>query len=122
MYIYCYLTESKRKGLVSGNRGVYDLFFSGVHEDQCAQQGVAIMVRKSLRRIVVNWEAISQRISKMNLNSYGHKITVLGVYGMTYDAISHPIVAVRDVFFEDVNEGRGNHKSGSWPRTRNCYV
>ena len=94
------MTETKKKGHGSENYGDYDLFYSGVPKDQRARQGVAIMMRKSLRRFVVNWEAVNQRIIKMNLNLYGHKITLFGVYGVNDDAT----VAVKDQFFEDLNE------------------
>ena len=94
------LTETKKKGHGSENYGDYDLFYSGVAKDQRAQQGVAILLRRSLRKFVGTWEAVNQRIIKMNLNLYGHKITLLGVYGVNDDAT----VACKDQFFEDLND------------------
>lgn len=94
------ITETKKKGSGSENLGCYDMFYSGVSKDQRAQQGVAILVRKELRRCINSWEAIDQRIVKMNLTLHGHKITLLGVYGVNDDAL----VAVKDRFFEQLND------------------
>lgn len=70
-------TVTKRKGHGSEDNGDYDVFYSGVTEEQRTQEGVATMMPKSLRRFVVNRETINKRIIKTNLNTYGHKITLL---------------------------------------------
>nr|XP_018911551.1 PREDICTED: craniofacial development protein 2-like [Bemisia tabaci] len=76
------------------------MFFSGVSKDQRAQQGVAILVRNDLRKCITSWEPINERIVKMNVTVYGHKITLLGVYGINDDAP----VAAKDQFFELLND------------------
>ncbi|XP_072160540.1 uncharacterized protein [Bemisia tabaci] len=73
---------------------------SGVSKDQRAQQGVAILVRNDLRKCITSWEPINERIVKMNVTVYGHKITLLGVYGINDDAP----VAAKDQFFELLND------------------
>ena len=94
------ITETKKKGNGSENLGSYDTFYSGVSKDQRAQQGVAILIRRELRKHINSWEAIDQRIIKMNLTLHGHKITLLGVYGVNDDAT----VLVKDQFFEQLND------------------
>nr|XP_018896775.1 PREDICTED: uncharacterized protein LOC109030332 [Bemisia tabaci] len=76
------------------------MFFSGISKEQRAQQGVAILIRKTLRKYINNWEAVSPRIIKMNLTVYGHRIALLGVYGVNDDAP----VGLKDQFFEQLNE------------------
>ena len=97
------LTETKKKGQGSVSVKEYDLFYSGVEKDQRAQQGVAILIRKSLRKCITTWEAVNPRMIKMNMAVFGHKITILGVYGVNDDST----VAVKDQFFEELNEEIG---------------
>lgn len=94
------LTETKKKGTGSENLGCYDLFYSGVSKDQRAQQGVAILIRKSLRPSITTWEAVDQRIIRMHLTLHGHKVALLGVYGVNDDAP----VNLKDQFFEQLND------------------
>ncbi|XP_072375957.1 pickpocket protein 28-like, partial [Diabrotica undecimpunctata] len=79
------LTETKKKGMGSEKWSHYDLFYSGVTKDQRAQQGVAIIIRKTLRRHITSWEAINQRLIKMNITIKGSRIAILGVYGINED-------------------------------------
>ncbi|XP_072397944.1 uncharacterized protein [Diabrotica undecimpunctata] len=94
------LTETKKKGMGSEKWGYYDLFYSGVTKDQRAQQGVAIVIRKTLRRHITSWEAINQRLIKMNITIKGSRIAILGVYGINEDAL----VNSKDTFFEQLND------------------
>ena len=94
------LTETKKKGTGSESLGCYDLFYSGVSKDQRAQQGVAILIRKSLRPSITTWEAVDQRIIRMHLTLHGHKVALLGVYGVNDDAP----VNLKDQFFEQLND------------------
>ena len=94
------VTETKKKGHGSENLGCYDMFYSGVSKDQRAQQGVAILVRKGLRKSITSWEAVSPRIIKINLTLHSHKVTLIGVYGVNDDAQ----IAVKDQFFEQLND------------------
>lgn len=94
------ITETKRKGQGSENLGKYDLFFSGVSKECRAQQGVSLMVHRRLRKHITSWEAVSERIIKMNLTLRGHRITVMGVYAVNDDTLVH----LKDNFFEQLNE------------------
>lgn len=93
------LTETKKKGQGSENLGKYDHFYSGVGKEKRAQQGISILIRKDLRRFITAWEAINERMIKMNLTLYGQKLTILGVYSINDDAI----VAKKDQFYEQLN-------------------
>lgn len=94
------ITETKKKGNGSENWGYYDHFYSGVPKDQRAQQGISIVIRRTLRKYITSWEAINQRFIKMNLTIKGYRVTILGVYGVNNDAI----VNIKDDFFEQLND------------------
>ena len=94
------ITETKRKGKGSENWGYYDHFYSGVSKDQRAQQGVSILIRRNLRKYVTTWEAISPRLIKLNLTLKGHRMVILGVYGINDDSP----VNVKEEFFEQLND------------------
>lgn len=94
------ITETKKKGNGSENLGYYDLFYSGVKKDQRAQQGVGILIRKSLRRCITSWEPIDQRLIRMNLTIKGHRLTILGAYGINDNAL----VNNKSEFFEKLND------------------
>jgi len=93
------ITETKKKGKGSENLGYYDHFYSGVDKDKRAQQGVSILIQRNLRKFITTWEAISERIIKMNLALHGHKVTVLGIYAINDDAL----VTTKENFFEQLN-------------------
>lgn len=60
------ITETKKKGQGSENLGKYDHYYSGVPKEKGAQQGVSIMIAKTLRNYITSWQPISERIIKMN--------------------------------------------------------
>ncbi|XP_044757727.1 craniofacial development protein 2-like [Coccinella septempunctata] len=92
------ITETKKKGQGSESMGYYDHFYSGVPKDRRAQQGISILIRRNLRKYIQSWEAISERIIKMNLTIYGHRTTIIEVYGVNDDSL----VSTKDKFFEDL--------------------
>jgi hypothetical protein len=94
------ITETKKKGEGSENLGYYDHFYSGVTKDKRAQQGISIFIRKNLRRYITLWEAINERLIKMNICLHGYKITIIGVYGINEDALTQN----KEEFFEQLNE------------------
>lgn len=56
------ITETKRKGEGSENIREYD--YSGVPKDMRSQKGVAILVRKKLRKHITSSVAISKKLTK----------------------------------------------------------
>lgn len=76
------VTETKKKGQGSEGLGEYDHFYSGVPKEERAKRGVGIIIHRKWRRCIKSWEAVNERIIKLNLQMFGEKITVLGVYGV----------------------------------------
>ncbi|XP_030764659.1 uncharacterized protein LOC115888913 [Sitophilus oryzae] len=93
------ITETKKKVQESESMGQYDHFYSGVSKDRRAQQGVSVLIKRNLRKHVQSWEAISERIIKINMTVRENRITIFGVYGINDDSL----VNVKDKFFEDLN-------------------
>lgn len=93
------LTETKKKGQGSENPGHYDHFFSGIAKDKRAQQGVSIFIRKGIRNCITSWEAINERLIKMNFSFNGQKVTIIGVYAVNDDAL----VNKKDELFEQLS-------------------
>ncbi|XP_030767213.1 craniofacial development protein 2-like [Sitophilus oryzae] len=79
--------------------GQYDHFYSGVSKDRRAQLGVSVLIKRNLRKHVHSWEAISERIIKINMTVRENRITIFGVYCIDDDSL----VNVKDKFFEDLN-------------------
>ncbi|XP_043485867.1 craniofacial development protein 2-like [Polistes fuscatus] len=94
------VTEIKKKGQGSQKLGYYDHFYSGVPKHIRAQQGVSIFIHRTLRKHITSWEAINERMIKVNMNIYGYRTTILGVYGVNEDAL----VANKDEFYEQLND------------------
>ncbi|XP_056635532.1 craniofacial development protein 2-like [Diorhabda sublineata] len=92
------LTETKKKG--QGSENHYDHFYSGISKDKRAQKGVSILIKKSLRKYVSSWEAVNQRIIKINIAICGNKTTVIGTYGVNED----DTVNNKDDYFECLSE------------------
>lgn len=93
------VTETKKKGQGSENLGEYDHFYSGVPKEKRAQQGVSILISKKFRKFITSWEAVSERIIKMNITLYGNRLTIFGVYAVNDDAL----VSKKDEFFEHLH-------------------
>lgn len=94
------ITETKRKGQGSENLGEYDHFFSGVPKTSRASKGVSIIVHRKWRKYIKTWEAINERMIKINICMFGRKVTILGVYAVNDD---EP-VSVKETFFQQLND------------------
>jgi len=92
-------TETKRKGQGSENVGEYDHFFSGVPKEIRAQKGVSILIHRRFRKNITSWEAINERIIKLNIDLFGARTTIIGVYGVNEDEN----INVKDTFYEQLN-------------------
>ncbi|XP_030749701.1 uncharacterized protein LOC115877594 [Sitophilus oryzae] len=93
------ITETKKKGQGSESMGQYDHFYSGVSKNRTAQQGASVLIKRNHRKHVHSWEAISERIIKINMTVRENRITIFVVYGINDDSL----VNVKDKFFEDLN-------------------
>lgn len=43
------------------------------------------MISKKLKKCITNWEAINERILKLNMNYLGHHLTIIGIYAPNED-------------------------------------
>lgn len=94
------ITETKRKGQGSESLGEYDCFDNGVPKDTRAKTGVSIIIHRKWRKYIKSWEAVNERIIKVNLDIFGHKITILGIYGINENGS----VSEKNVFFQELND------------------
>lgn len=61
------LTETKRKGSGMEESGGYIHFYSGVPKENRAKRGVSILIKKKFKKNITNFEAIDERIIKINI-------------------------------------------------------
>ena len=114
------LSETKRKGIgeLQLDDG-YVLMYSGVSKDKRAKEGVGIVISESLKHHVTNWEGISSRIIRLDLQTKeNRKITLIQVYGPTEDKD----IVDKETFYHDlqltVDKIRNTHENifilGDW--------
>lgn len=94
------VTETKRKGQGSENLGSYDHFYSGVPRESRASKGVSVLIHRKWRKYIKTWEAVNERIIKINLNVHEYKVSILGIYAVNDD---EPL-NVKDSFFQHLND------------------
>lgn len=90
------LSETKKKGNGNEFRDNYIHFYSGVDKDKRARAGISIALNKKFQKDVRNWSAINERLITMDLEVFGHKLILIGVYAPTDDATAD----IKDSFFE----------------------
>lgn len=103
------LTETKRKGSGLEECGNFVHIYTGVPKEERAAKGVSMLIHKTLKNKITNWEAVNDRIISVNLNHRGHKITAIGIYAPTNDADA----TVKDDFFgclDDILTSTGNQR------------
>jgi len=93
-------TETKRKGTGSETLGNYIHLFNGVKKYERAKRGVSILINKKWKSSIKNWEAIDERILKLDMNIWGYKLTIIGIYAPNEDTG----VTVKDEFFANLNK------------------
>jgi len=64
-----------------------------------AKKGVSILINKKWKSSIKNWEFIDERILKLDMNIWGYKLTIIGVYAPNED--NGDIVNVE--FFANLN-------------------
>ena len=67
------LIETKKKGTGSETLGSYEhiQLFSGVKKYERAKTGVSILINKKCKGSIKNWEAMDERILKIDMNIGG---------------------------------------------------
>ncbi|KFM58790.1 Craniofacial development protein 2, partial [Stegodyphus mimosarum] len=76
------ITETKRKGKGSENIGNYIHFFSGVEENDRSRAGISIMMKEMYYKYMTSWEAIDERLIKLELMLGKKHLAIIGVYGI----------------------------------------
>jgi exonuclease III len=79
------LTETKKKGTGSETSGNCIHLFSGVKKYERAKRGVSILINKKWKGPIKNWEPIDERILKLDMNIWGYKLTIIGIYAPNED-------------------------------------
>jgi hypothetical protein len=94
------LTETKKKGTGSETLENYIYLFSGVKKYERAQRGVSIFTNKKWKSSIRNRELIDERILKLDINIWGYKLTIIGVYAPNEDSGA----TVKDESFANLNK------------------
>ena len=50
-----------------------------------AKRGVSVLINKKWKGSIKNWEAIDERILKLDMNILGYKLTIMGIYAPNED-------------------------------------
>jgi hypothetical protein len=79
------LTETKKKGTRSETVGNYIHFFSGVKKYERAKRGVSVLINKKWKGSIKNYEAVDERILKLDTNIWGYKLTIIAIYAPNED-------------------------------------
>ena len=94
------LTEMKKKGNGVEILGTYLQFYRGGPKEKRAKRGVCILVKKRCKRYIMTWEAINENMIKLNMNSFGKKLCILGIYAISGDENA----VVKEDFWGKLNE------------------
>ena len=92
------LAETKRKGRGSEQIDDYVHLYSGVDKANRAKAGISLLIRKRLTRYIKDWDPISERIIKAELNLKGYEVVLIGIYAPTNDEPT----AQKDEFWEKI--------------------
>ena len=94
------LTETKKKVAGSELLGNYIHLFSGVKKYERAKREVSVLLNKNRKGSIWNWESIDERILKLDMNIWGYKLLIIGIYAPNEDNKT----TVKDEFFANLNE------------------
>jgi exonuclease III len=65
-----------------------------------AKRGVSVLINKKRKGSTKNWEPIDERMLKLDMNIWGYKLMIIGVYAPNEDSGA----TVKDEFFANLNE------------------
>ncbi|KAK7873794.1 hypothetical protein R5R35_005779 [Gryllus longicercus] len=94
------LTETKKKGGGEEILNEYLHIWSGVPKDFRAKSGVSFLIKRKWTKFIKRIENINERILRIDMNVFRHKITILGVYAVNDNAL----VDEKNKFFQDLRE------------------
>ena len=64
------------------------------------KRGVSILINKKWKGYIKNWESMDERMLKLDMNIWGYKLTIIGVYAPNEENG----VTVKDEFFANLKE------------------
>jgi len=65
-----------------------------------AKGGVSVLINMKMKSSIKNWESIDERILKLDMNIWGYKLTIIGIYAT--NEVNK--TTVKDNFFANLNE------------------
>lgn len=74
------VTETKKKGKGTMEIGESILIYSGVEKDQRAQSGVGILIKKSLKKQIISYSYINDRIITLKMKTGRSNCWIIGIY------------------------------------------
>ena len=74
------LTETKNNRTGSEIMGNYIHLLSGLKKYERAKRGVSILINMKWKGSIKNWESIDEGILKLDMNVWGYKLTIIGIY------------------------------------------
>jgi exonuclease III len=75
-------------------------FWSGINKGKRAKAGVSIVINKKYKKCITNWNFINERNVSVELNIFGRRMSIVGVYAPTN---SYPEKA-KDQFWETLKD------------------
>jgi exonuclease III len=116
--------REKKKSKGSADIGSYVMIYSGVPNENWAASGVAILIRKHLRKKILGYTWISPRVIQVKLRIVSQEFNIIGVYT--------PVEGKQEeteIFYTDLQEivenstkiehlilaGDFNERIGNWP-------
>jgi hypothetical protein len=60
-----------------------------------AKRGVSVLINKKWKSSIQSWGSIDERILKVDMNIWGYKLTIIGIYASNEDNKT----TVKDKFF-----------------------
>ena len=105
--MWCF-NRNKKKGTGSETLGNYIHLFGGMKKYERTKRGVSILINKKWKVPIKNWEAIDERILKLDMNIWGYKLTIIGIYAPNEDNG----ITVKDEFFANLNKEIVKSRSG----------
>lgn len=70
-----------------GENGEYIHSYSGVPKEERSKRGVSAVIKKKLERNLKNFEAVDEKILRINKDIFSRRITLLGISAPNNDEI-----------------------------------
>ncbi|XP_030762950.1 craniofacial development protein 2-like [Sitophilus oryzae] len=93
-------TETKKKGQGTENVGEYIHLYTGVTKEKRAARGVSVLIKKSWKNKIRNWEAVNENILTINIILYGYNIIIIAAYAPSEDERD----SVKQDFFDKLDQ------------------